>query len=515
MHGRAGQGRRPGARASATACWPTTWPPRSANRAAHAGLVLAALLEQAAPGEVVAVVSLADGADVLVFRTTDGPGRLVGRPTRWPTRWRPAGRPALRQVPDLARAWSRREPPRRPEPERVSVARPPGATRTGSSASSAAEDRASGCRPPAPVAGVDDGRRRRRDGPGRPWPTPRPPSPPSPSTAWPTRPARPIVFAVRRLRRRRPAPGGADRRRPRRRGHRRPGGDDLPQAVHGRRHPRLLLEGPAGPATPPDGTAPARTEEETQWASHGIKDRVAIVGMGCTRFAEHWDKGLDDLIVDAAEDTFASAGVTKDDVDAFWFGTAQSGHERHHPGPAAPARGQAGDPGRELLRHRVRGAARRAAYAVASGAYDVAMAIGVEKVKDSGYQGLNAFPIPNDGTGPHADRGRHVLDGRPRLRPEVRRRRGRADRGAGPHRVEEPPERRPQPPGPVPQGGLHRDDLRLAPGGRATSACSTAPAWPTARPRPSSCGPRTPTGTPTQPLYIKALSLRGRQRRRA
>jgi acetyl-CoA C-acetyltransferase len=35
---------------------------------------------------------------------------------------------------------------------------------------------------------------------------------------------------------------------------------------------------------------------------------------------------------------------------------------------------------------------------VASGAYDSAMAIGVEKVKDSGYQGLNAFPIPTDGT---------------------------------------------------------------------------------------------------------------------
>ena len=44
-------------------------------------------------------------------------------------------------------------------------------------------------------------------------------------------------------------------------------------------------------------------------------------------------------------------------------------------------------------------ALRQAAYAVASGAYDVAMAIGVEKVKDSGYQGLNAFPIPSDGTG--------------------------------------------------------------------------------------------------------------------
>jgi len=25
-------------------------------------------------------------------------------------------------------------------------------------------------------------------------------------------------------------------------------------------------------------------------ASRGIKDRVAIIGMGCTKFGEHWDK---------------------------------------------------------------------------------------------------------------------------------------------------------------------------------------------------------------------------------
>jgi acetyl-CoA C-acetyltransferase len=43
-------------------------------------------------------------------------------------------------------------------------------------------------------------------------------------------------------------------------------------------------------------------------------------------------------------------------------------------------------------------ALRQAAYAVASGAYDIAMAVGAEKVKDSGYAGLNAFPVPNDGT---------------------------------------------------------------------------------------------------------------------
>src|SRR5262249_41540623 len=45
-------------------------------------------------------------------------------------------------------------------------------------------------------------------------------------------------------------------------------------------------------------------------------------------------------------------------------------------------------------------ALRNAAYAVASGAFDVAMAIGVEKLKDSGFSGLVSRPIPSDGTGP-------------------------------------------------------------------------------------------------------------------
>jgi acetyl-CoA C-acetyltransferase len=132
-------------------------------------------------------------------------------------------------------------------------------------------------------------------------------------------------------------------------------------------------------------------------ASHGIKDRVAIVGMGCTRFAEHWDKGLDDLIIEASEDTFASAGVTKDDVDAYWLGTAQSGMSGIT--LARPLQLE-GKPVTRVENYCTSGseALRGAAYAVASGAYDVAMAVGAEKVKDSGYQGLNAFPIPGDGT---------------------------------------------------------------------------------------------------------------------
>ena len=72
---------------------------------------------------------------------------------------------------------------------------------------------------------------------------------------------------------------------------RRPGRDDVPQAVHLRRDPQLLLEGPARPRL---------RRRETRMGSHGIKDRVAIVGMGCTPFGEHWNKGTDDLLIDAA-----------------------------------------------------------------------------------------------------------------------------------------------------------------------------------------------------------------------
>jgi acetyl-CoA C-acetyltransferase len=131
--------------------------------------------------------------------------------------------------------------------------------------------------------------------------------------------------------------------------------------------------------------------------SHGIKDRVAIVGMGCTAFGERFDTGLDDLIIDASGQAFAGAGVDKDAVDAYWFGTAQSGMSGIT--LARPLQLE-GKPVTRVENFCATGseALRQAAYAVASGAYDIAMAVGAEKVKDSGYAGLNAFPVPNDGT---------------------------------------------------------------------------------------------------------------------
>ena len=131
--------------------------------------------------------------------------------------------------------------------------------------------------------------------------------------------------------------------------------------------------------------------------SHGMYDKVAIVGMGCTKFAELWDKGLDDLIVDASTEAFASAGVSKEDVDAYWFGTAQSGMSGITLARPLQLRNK---PVTRVENYCTTGseALRGAVYAVASGAYDVAMAVGAEKVKDSGFQGLNAMNPPGDGT---------------------------------------------------------------------------------------------------------------------
>ena len=43
-------------------------------------------------------------------------------------------------------------------------------------------------------------------------------------------------------------------------------------------------------------------------ASNGIRDRVAIVGMGCTEFGERWDKSAEDLLIDAATDALGYRG---------------------------------------------------------------------------------------------------------------------------------------------------------------------------------------------------------------
>ena len=41
----------------------------------------------------------------------------------------------------------------------------------------------------------------------------------------------------------------------------------------------------------------------------GIKNKVAIIGMGCTKFGELWDKSAEDLMVDAFQEALEDAGI--------------------------------------------------------------------------------------------------------------------------------------------------------------------------------------------------------------
>jgi len=123
----------------------------------------------------------------------------------------------------------------------------------------------------------------------------------------------------------------------------------------------------------------------------GIKDKVAILGMGCAKFGERWDKNADDLIVEAYTEALADAGIETNQIDAAWFGTAI---EEQHVGksgvPLATALRLPYIPVTRVENYCASGteAFRGAVYAVASGAADIALAVGVEKLKDTGYGGL-------------------------------------------------------------------------------------------------------------------------------
>jgi acetyl-CoA C-acetyltransferase len=133
-------------------------------------------------------------------------------------------------------------------------------------------------------------------------------------------------------------------------------------------------------------------------ASHGLTDRVAIVGMACTPFRDHWDKSADDLLVDAVGECFDSIpALARDDVDAYWVGTQGSGMSGMTLSKPLRLRDK---PVTRVENFCATGSDsfRNACFAVASGAYDVVMATGVEKLKDSPYSGLTASWPPSDGS---------------------------------------------------------------------------------------------------------------------
>jgi len=125
--------------------------------------------------------------------------------------------------------------------------------------------------------------------------------------------------------------------------------------------------------------------------AEGIRDKVAIIGMGCTKFGERFDVGPQDLIVEAFTECLQDAGIEKKAIEAAWWGV-------HMPdisvGRGATVLSMALKlpfiPVTRVENFCATGseALRGAVYAVASGAYDVCLALGMEKLKDTGYAGL-------------------------------------------------------------------------------------------------------------------------------
>jgi acetyl-CoA C-acetyltransferase len=121
-----------------------------------------------------------------------------------------------------------------------------------------------------------------------------------------------------------------------------------------------------------------------------IKDKVAIVGMGCTKFAENWDKSLSDMLIDATYEALEDARVGLKEIEAGWVGTLLGGIT----GAILTEALQWDNMPVTRVENNCASALealRNGALAVASGMYDIVLVAGVEKCKDTGTGSLQ-FP---------------------------------------------------------------------------------------------------------------------------
>lgn len=125
--------------------------------------------------------------------------------------------------------------------------------------------------------------------------------------------------------------------------------------------------------------------------AEGIRDKVAIIGMGCSKFGERWDARPEDLVNEAFEEALQDAAIDKEQIEAAWFGVF---YDEQNVGKSAYPLSQylrlPNIPATRVENLCATGteALRGAVYAVAAGACDIALAMGCEKLKDTGFAGL-------------------------------------------------------------------------------------------------------------------------------
>ncbi|MEM7819506.1 MAG: thiolase domain-containing protein [Candidatus Aenigmatarchaeota archaeon] len=114
---------------------------------------------------------------------------------------------------------------------------------------------------------------------------------------------------------------------------------------------------------------------------------VAIVGVGQTKFGEFWEKSLKDLIIEAGNSAINDAKIDKKQIQALYIGNMSAGRfiGQEHIGalaadylnlnPISATRCEGACASGSL-------AFREAYFSIASGKYDVVLAIGAEKMTD-------------------------------------------------------------------------------------------------------------------------------------
>ena len=128
---------------------------------------------------------------------------------------------------------------------------------------------------------------------------------------------------------------------------------------------------------------------------------VAVVGVGQTKFGEHWNKSLRDLIVEAGNLAIKDAGIDRRAIEALYIGSMSPGRYtgQEHLGALAADFLQLRVPATRFEGACASGslALRNAYINVASGRQDVAIVLGVEKMTDvSGAEAITSLAAAGD-----------------------------------------------------------------------------------------------------------------------
>ncbi len=119
----------------------------------------------------------------------------------------------------------------------------------------------------------------------------------------------------------------------------------------------------------------------------GIRDKVAIVGVGCCKFGENWDQSPSDMIVDAAYEAYADAGIDdpQQQIDAVFTGSLYTQKGPHECSDAL----KLWKPVTMVSNYCATGtdAFRCAVFSIAAGMYDRVLVVGYDKPKDRGVSG--------------------------------------------------------------------------------------------------------------------------------